>query len=126
ELKGDDKDANAEKWVNDATDGKKGELEGDWSGRWKGSADGNWTSNSEPVKIATAGDRVYIHYKDSGDYLIVAVREGKNLIGRWIDITDPNSMMGVFTAVIVDDERIDGAWDDGSGVGRWDFRRKLK
>jgi hypothetical protein len=120
-LKGDMDDANAEQWVKEATPGKAGSLDGEWSGRWE--------SGSGRAKVRVVKDRVFILYTDvvCGDdgatWLLEAVRFDKNkLRGRWVNIANKEDT-GVFFGLIVDEERIDGSWGEGL---RWDFRRKLK
>jgi hypothetical protein len=119
-LKGDDKDRNAEQWATEGADGKKGSLDGTWDSRWDSGAGSDWTSGT--AKIKTVGNRVYILYKDQGDYLIDAKRVGKSLlVGRYINLSlkaDSTPWVGE----IVNDERIDGIW---TFPGRWDMRRKL-
>jgi hypothetical protein len=120
-LSGDGKDANAAEWAAKATAGKASSLDGEWSSRWNGGSSGNdWTSGTATVQ--TAGDRVYILYKDqTGTYLIDARREGKRrLVGRYLKL-DSATDASPWVDVVVDDERIDG---EGT-MGRWDLRRKV-
>jgi len=120
-LEGDAKDANAKQWVEDATAGKKGSLDGEWSSRWNGGkADADWISGTARVK--SVGDRVYILYSDrTNTYLIDARREGKNrLVGRYVN-TNVAKDTSPWVGVVVDNERIDGVWSQG----RWDLRRKI-
>jgi hypothetical protein len=121
-LAGDDKDANAEQWVKEATVGKKGSLDGEWFDRWN-SGEGEWQYGTGPAQVKEVGNRVYILVKASnGRYLLGLKRDKKRLAGRYRGIDDPNDM-GACVLLIVNDERIDGNW---AGAGRWDFRRKLK
>jgi hypothetical protein len=122
-LAGDAKDANAEQWVKEVTTGKTDALDGEWYGRWNGYGGGDWVMGIGTTQIKTAGDRVYILFKDhQGRFLIEAVRDKNRLTGRWKGLDNPSDT-GPCVFVIVDGERIDGDW---GGAGRWDFRRKLK
>lgn len=119
-LPGGDKDKNAEQWVKEASAGKPGTLDGDWSGRWDGA--------SGTAKIRVIKDRVYVLYTDTDGqlkgttWLLEAVQEGKGrLVGRWMQVGNSGDT-GPYLGLIVDGERIDGTWGDS----RWDFRRKLK
>jgi hypothetical protein len=123
-LSGGKDDKNAEQWVKNQTEGKKGSLDGEWSGRW---SDGS----SATVKIKVIKDRVYILYTEEKNptykgrvYLVEAVRDKDRLVGRWIDVDRPGDTTP-FVGKIVDDERIDGVWG-ANGTDRWDFRRNLK
>jgi hypothetical protein len=120
-LDGGADDKNAKQWVDKETTGKKGSLDGDWSGRWE--------NGSGTAKIKVVKDRVYVLYTDEQGgfkdhtWLLEAVKEGKDrLVGRWVDVANPADT-GPFVGRIVDNERIDGAWGEDA---RWDFRRKLK
>ena len=115
-LAGDNKDKNAEQWVEKETAGKADSLDGEWSGRWEG---GNGTATVKVIK-----DRVYVLYKEeSVTWLLEAVKEGKDrLVGRWVQVGNANDT-GPFVGLIVNGERIDGTWGEER---RWDFRRKLK
>jgi hypothetical protein len=119
-LAGGEKDNNAEAWVKEATEGKPGSPEGDWQSRWSG---GKGT-----VRVKVVNDRVYfLSLETEGNfkgrtYLLECVRDKNKLMGRWIDVANPDDSHP-FVGLIVDDERIDGAWAADS---RWDFRRKLK
>jgi hypothetical protein len=117
---GGDKDSNAAQWVDETAPGKKGSLDGDWSSRWKGGTAGTeWTTGTARVK--SAGDRVYILYSDrTSTYLLDARRDGKKLVGRWVNNAIPQDT-SPWVGVIVNDERIDGLWS----MGRWDLRRKI-
>jgi hypothetical protein len=119
-LPTDKNDANAAQWAENATAGKSGLLDGEWSSRWGGgNAGDNWKSGTATVR--TVGDRVYILYKDRTDtYLIDTVRNGNRLVGRYMNIGQ-NSDTTPWFGIIVDDERIDGIWTQG----RWDLRRQL-
>jgi hypothetical protein len=120
-LAGGAKDANAEQWAANATPGKSGSLEGEWSSRWNGGSAGNdWIAGTATVK--KVGDRVYILYKDrTGTYLIDAKPQGKTrLVGRYLS-QESDGDTSPWVGEIVDGERIDGQWT----MGRWDLRRKL-
>jgi hypothetical protein len=124
ELKGGKDDANAKEWVTEATEGKKGSIDGEWRGRWNSYNDADaWLNDSEAAKIKTVGDRVYMVYKGGGQtYLVDCKRDKNTLVGRYKNINNADDA-GTCKFLIVDDERIDGDW---AGAGRWDFRRKLK
>src|SRR6516165_6464891 len=57
-LSGGPKDANAEQWVKEETAGKRGSLEGEWSGRWNFTG-GKWYAQGT-ARVKVVGDRVYI------------------------------------------------------------------
>jgi hypothetical protein len=118
-LAGDAKDANAEQWVEKATAGKAGSLEGEWSSRWN-SPTRKWITGTAIVK--KVGDRVYILYTDrTNTYLIDAKLQGKSrLVGRSLN-QGVESDLQSWVGEIVNDERIDGQWTNG----RWDLRRKI-
>jgi hypothetical protein len=126
-LAGGDRDDNAAPWVRRATAGKAGALDGDWSGRWRyHGTDKPWVTQTEPTKVATRGNRVYVLFTyHEGAYLIVALRDGNRLAGRFMGLAEPKDT-GPWAGVIVDDERIDGAWQGPAGAGRWDLRRSLR
>ncbi|HEU0033760.1 MAG TPA: hypothetical protein VFQ53_24200 [Kofleriaceae bacterium] len=106
-------DENAMAWVAIAThtDG----LDGAWSSRWRSGQD---TWNQGVATLQLQGDRVFILYKDTGTYLIEAVRRGNKLVGRYQNVDDPSDT-SPWVGVLVNDYRIDGFWKHG----RWDFRR---
>lgn len=121
-LAGDDKDPNAEQWVKEATKGKKGSLDGEWSDRWNGQG-GDWNYGTAPTKIKAVENRVYFLVNASNGKFLIDVKRDKNrLVGRYQGVDNPNDT-GPCVLLIVNDERIDGNW---AGAGRWDFRRKLK
>lgn len=125
-LDGGPEDANAQAWVTKATAGKANALDGEWSGRWRFAGDAaRWVDQTKPTRIETRGDTVYILFTYwEGEYLIVAKRDAQGkLAGRSVGIQNPKDL-GLFVGVIVDGERIDGAWSGPAGSGRWDFRRK--
>ena len=115
-LLGDDNDRNAPQWCGKTHPGKRGSLDGLWESRG---------SNRGIAQVKTVGDWVYILIYDYGYYLIKAKRHGNQLAGRYTQVKNPSSDSGPWVGVIVNDERIDGAWTDGSRSGRWDFRRNL-
>ncbi len=118
-LNGDAKDPNAEQWVKEATDGKKGSLEGTWFDRW--GSDLSYYGTGTEIKVV--GNRVYMLVNASnGKFLIDLKREKNRLLGKYQGIDNPADT-GPCVFLVVDDERIDGNW---AGAGRWDFRRKLK
>lgn len=123
ELKGDDKDANAEQWVTEATEGKKGSLDGEWSSRWNTNCDATWQHGDGPTKIKTVGDRVYMLAKWGGQtYLIDLKRTKDQLLGKYKNVDNAHDA-GMIALKVVGDDRLDGQWGT---FGRWDFRRKLK
>jgi len=132
-LPGGKNDRNASQWVTHETLGKPNSLEGEWSGRWE--------QGSGTAKIRVVNNRYYVLYTDhegplaNYTWLLEAVKDGNHLFGRWVQISNPEDT-GAYIGLIVDDERIDGAWISsvpGPATGevfapslRWDFRRKLK
>jgi hypothetical protein len=132
-LPGGKNDKNAEQWVTKETGGESGSLDGEWSGCWE---EGMGTA-----KVKTVEDWVYVLYTDNEGrlrghtWLLEAVRQGKRLVGRRVQVGNPNDT-GAYLGLIVNEERIDGAWgSSGSAPAaqeifapntRWDFRRKLK
>jgi hypothetical protein len=123
QLPGDANDANAKQWVPEVTAGKANSLDGDWYGRWNAGPGTDWQNGIGVAKIRAIGDRVFILFRDhQGQFLIEGVRTKNRLAGRWQGIDNPNDT-GPCAFAIVDDERIDGDWNN---AGRWDFRRKRK
>jgi len=119
-LSGDDGDRNAPQWSGKVHQGKRGSLDGLWERRWNG--DGSRRGISQ---VKTVGDWVYI-LSNPGHYSIIkARRQGNRLMGRHVSVEDPSSKSHPWVGLIVNDERIDGAWADGSSSGRCDFRRDL-
>jgi hypothetical protein len=133
QLPGGKDDRNAAQWVARQTRGNASTLDGEWSGRWE---EGVGTA-----AVKAVGDRVYVLYTDregrlSGStWLLEAVRQGQRLVGRWVQVGNPNDT-GAYLGLIVDGERIDGAWGSSDRAPakqemfapntRWDFRRNLK
>lgn len=118
-LSGKQADANAVQWVMRATPGDPALLDGSWSSRWGSGA------GQQPVTgaatIRSVEDRVYIVYRDkTSAYLIDARRRGDRLVGRYHNLALPGDTTP-WVGKIVDNERIDGIWQQG----RWDFRRRL-
>jgi hypothetical protein len=125
ELKGDAKDANVEQWVTDATEGKKGSLDGEWFERWNHNGQDGWSTGKSTTKIKTVDERVYLLIESSNGQFLMDLKydkKARSMAGRYRGITNENDT-GPCVFKVVDDERIDGSW---RGVGRWDFRRKLK
>jgi hypothetical protein len=106
-------DENALAWVTVATDSDG--LEGAWTARWR---TGNESWQQGVATLRLDGDRVFILYRDAGTYLIEAQRRGDQLVGRWINTSNPADSSPFF-AHVVDPYRIDGFW----ARGRWDLRR---
>jgi hypothetical protein len=116
-LAGGSDDANAEPW---AAARPREPIDGEWAGRWRGgSAEDEWAVGT--ATITTVGERVYILFRQGGQgYLIDARKEGRRLVGKYLNLSDHrDTYPGV--GLIVNNERIDGAWTGG----RWDFRRQL-
>ena len=132
-LSGGKNDKNAKQWVTNETEGKTGSLDGEWAGRWE--------EGIGIAKVNTVNDRVYVLYTDyegplkGHTWLLEAAKEGNRLLGRWVQVGNPKDT-GAFLGLIVDNERIDGAWistitrpvetEVFAPNTRWDFRRKLK
>jgi hypothetical protein len=119
-LAGDPGDANAETWVEKASVGTIGSLDGEWSTRRRyDPGNSEWILGTATVK--KVGEWVYILVTDSGSiWLIEAKLQGKSrLVGRSICLGDSDS--SPWLGEIVNDERIDGQWTSG----RWDLRRKI-
>lgn len=124
-LKGDADDANAEQWVKDPTEGKKGSLEGEWFERWNSNGAESWSTGKSTTQIKVVDDRVYMLVESSNGQFLIDLKydkKTKTMAGRYRGIVNVNDT-GPCIFLVVDDERIDGNW---RGSGRWDFRRKLK
>ena len=106
-------DENSTAWVAIAT--REDGLEGAWSSRWR-AGDDSWNQGVATLRLE--GDRVHILYKDSSTYLIEAVRRGDRLVGRYLNIDQPDDT-SPWIGVIITPYRIDGYWRQG----RWDMRR---
>jgi len=106
-------DENALAWVTVATEGDG--LAGAWTSRWR-TGTGPWMRGV--ATLHTAGDRVFILYRDEGTYLIEAAVRGDRLVGRYVNVNAPGDT-SPWLGVVVDPYRIDGYW----GRGRWDLRR---
>jgi hypothetical protein len=116
-LAGDSSDANASPWPA-AQPGDP--LDGEWAGRWSdGSTEDNWAVGTATIR--TVGDRVYILFQQMGyGYLIDARKQGDSyLVGKYLNLQDHRDSYP-WVGLIVNNERIDGAWTGG----RWDFRRQ--
>ncbi|WP_192257395.1 hypothetical protein [Mesorhizobium caraganae] len=124
-LSGSTNDENAAAWGGNR--GSHDAIEGNWSSRWNGGADptiagdakDKWKQGQAEVK--SVGERVYLHF--TWDHaarhgLIEARREGRRMIGKYINLSDP-SVTRPWIGLIVNAERIDGRWP----AGRLDFRR---
>ena len=126
-LAGSSDDENAKAWTAQSDRDQTGAIEGNWSSRWNGGADptipgdavNKWKQGQAEVK--TAGDRLYILFDwDNGARrgLIDAHREGRRLVGKYTNLTDPK-ITRPWIGLIVSNQRIDGRWSGG----RLDFRR---
>jgi Tol biopolymer transport system component len=123
-LSGDDEDWNAPQWCDKVNPGKHGSLDGLWESRWITEVPGEG-SRRQIARVKTVGDWVYIMCGEDADELIKARRKGNRLEGGWIGAVAPGSTSRPWVGLIVNDERIDGAWTDGSFSGRRDFRRNI-
>ncbi len=112
-------DPNAEAWAagNPAEERQPDSIDGSWQCRWT-LGDSGFVPGSATIR--STGSRVYIHYRDEGDYFIEAERDGDRLAGRYVNLSDPRDTTP-WVAKIVGLERIDGAWTGG----RWDCRRRV-
>jgi len=121
-LLGKDDDPNSRNWIEQRVLKDSNALDGLWFGRWMGGVTGReWKEGSALIK--TVGDKVYILYDEAGQaFLIVTQRQAENrLVGRYYRLegdVDGTPWVGL----IVNEERIDGAWLQG----RWDFRRVVQ
>jgi hypothetical protein len=106
-------DENAMAWVTITTESNG--LDGAWSSRWRTSSE-PWQQGVATVSIQ--GDRVHILFKDSETYLLQGVRQGDRVIGRSVNVADPDDT-SPWVGILVNPYRIDGYWSRG----RWDFRR---
>lgn len=120
-------DENAKMWTAPSGRDQYGPIEGHWSSRWNGGADptipgdatNKWKQGRAEVK--TAGDRVYLLFDWNNGVrrgLIDARREGARLVGKYINLSDPQ-ITRPWIGLIVSSCRIDGRWTGG----RLDFRR---
>lgn len=129
-LKGDAGDPNAARWHEQMATANPNLPSDRWIGRWKYADNPTWVNNvTDGSGVFMVANRVYIIFQDGqSNQLIVAVRDEKNpnrIAGR---AAGTRSLRGatLFTGLIVDGERIDGAWQASYGSGRWDFRRTLR
>jgi len=123
-LPGDDSDWNAPQWCGKIHPGDRGSLDGLWEFRWISDTPGAGSKRGI-AQVKTVGDWVYILCGKGKDGLIKARRQGNRLVGGWFGVVSPGAKSRPWVGVIVNDERIDGAWTDGSARGRWDLRRNL-
>jgi hypothetical protein len=123
-LSGDDTDWNAPQWCERVHSGKPGSLDGLWESRWITNIPGDG-SRREIARVKTVDNWVYILCGEDEDDLIKVHRQENRLVGGWIGVVAPGATSHPWVGLIVNDERIDGAWTDGSAGGRWDFRRNL-
>jgi hypothetical protein len=124
-LAGDASDVNAAPWASIAAPSDP--LEGIWASRWNGGADptiagdtpDKWKQGRAEVRLV--GERIYLRFDwDHGRRhgLIEAVREDARLVGKYINLTNPQ-IMRPWVGRVVDATRIDGCFPNG----RLDFRR---
>jgi hypothetical protein len=119
-LEGTADDENAKAWTDAGERDQHSGIDGDWSSRWNGGADptipgdaaSKWKQGKAEAKAA--GDRLYLLFDWNND----ARREGTKLVGKYINLTDPN-ITRPWIGLIVSNRRIDGQWTGG----RLDFRR---
>jgi hypothetical protein len=126
-LAGSADDENAKAWATASDRDQYDAIEGYWSSRWNGGADptipgdaaSKWKQGQAEVRAE--GDRLYILF-DWGNGtrrgLIDAYREGTRLVGKYINLTDPE-ITRPWIGLIVSYRRIDGCWTGG----RLDFHR---
>jgi hypothetical protein len=126
-LEGSADDPNASMWSTAEGTGRPDSIEGRWSSRWNGAADPTISGDSADKwkqgrgEARMAEDRVYLYFDwNSGARkgLIDAKREGRRLVGKYINLTSP-AITRPWTGLIVDNRRIDGRFPEG----RLDFRR---
>jgi hypothetical protein len=126
-LEGSADDENAAAWSTTDDGSRRHTIEGPWSSRWNGGADptiagdtaDKWKQGRGEARVA--GDRLYLYFDwDSGARkgLIEARREGRQLVGKYINLTSP-AITRPWVGKIVNDQRIDGRFPEG----RLDFRR---
>jgi hypothetical protein len=129
-LAGNADDENAKAWAPSGGREQReqhGAIEGPWSSRWNGGADptipgdtgDKWKQG--PAEVKVEGDRLYLRFDwDNGARrgLIDARREGTRLVGKYINLTNPE-ITRPWIGLIVSNQRIDGRWTGG----RLDFRR---
>jgi hypothetical protein len=121
-------DPNATPWVSQVTSPPAGRssIDGEWVGRWNTNG-GPWVP-SYKAEVRSAGDRVYILYRDhQGRFLADLHRENDLLVGRLVGIENPADS-SLCVVRIVNNDRLDGVWDAASGgrKGRLDFRRRFQ
>jgi len=81
-----------------------GRLDGTWSSRWR---TGGALDEADVVEAKTAGQRVHLLVRQGQwTYLLVLVREGNRLRGRYVETGTLASRP--VRRVVVDDRRIDG------------------
>jgi hypothetical protein len=126
-LDGSADDENAAIWGSAGNLDQNDEIEGNWSSRWNGGADSTIPGDTTvkwkqgQAEVRTAGERIYLLFDWNGGArkgMIDARREGRRLIGKYINLSDP-TVMRPWIGLIVADHRIDGRWP----AGRLDFRR---
>ena len=121
-------DENAAPWSAGTCSHRQGSIDGEWSSRWKGTADPTIAGDT-PAKwkqgrgeARTVGERVYLLFDwDSGKRrgLIEAKREGPHrLVGKYVNLNNPEISVP-WVGRVVSDQRIDGHFPQG----RVDFRR---
>src|SRR5262249_50531463 len=117
-LSSNDNDPNAAAWpVKEAT-GSRGNIDGEWQGRWNADG-GDWHTGKATVRLI--GDRVFILFEGAGSYLIEARHLGSGWFeGRAVNLQAPTDTYP-WAGRLLGDNRIDGAWQ----AGRWDLRRRF-
>jgi hypothetical protein len=127
-VDGSARDDNAAAWSAKGVPDRHCGIEGIWSSRWNGGADGTIPGDtSDKWKLGRAEVRiveplVYVLFDWNHGLrrgLIEAKREdGERLVGKYVNLTDP-AIARPWGGVIVNHRRIDGRWTRG----RLDFRR---
>lgn len=132
QLPADQTDHNAPDWPG-AAGAAPADLDGEWSSRWNNTTSpqldqagefGVWR-NAQTTEVKTVAGKVFVLVQaGQTSYLMVLLRDGNQLRGRYIGVGNPNEP-GLFAGVVVDNQRIDGVWTgaDEVGGGRWDLRR---
>jgi hypothetical protein len=124
-LSGSADDENAKAWS--GSGGQNDSIEGNWSSRWNGGVDPTIAGDAKDkwkqgqAEIRTIGERVYLRFNwdhAARHGLIDARREGRTMVGKYINLSDP-SVTRPWIGLVVNEERIDGRWP----AGRLDFRR---
>ena len=126
-LTGTSVDDNSTAWAPLSEGDRYESIDGNWSSRWNGGADPTIPGDAAEkwkqgqAEARAVGDRLYLIFDwNDGERrgLIDAHRDGARLVGKYINLTDPN-VTRPWIGLIVSHQRIDGRWTGG----RLDFRR---